>query len=120
MKHVEFPRLKVDLVCGCVATLQKNIEDGLDLVSLSACSKHQGYQVPAKVCGFGAYEDWDANRANLRAVSAQKAARMEPEHLYRLGDEFLFVEFQGQVQPLGLTKKVSWLEWEAPKAGAAH
>lgn len=119
MKHVECPRLKVELVCGCTATLQKNIEDGLDLIALSACSKHQGYQVPAKVWGFGAYEDWEANRANMRAITAHKAARMEPEHLYRLGDEFLFVAFQGQAQPLGLTKKVSWLEWEAPST-ASH
>ena len=107
--------MNLELVCGCKATLKKNITDGLDLVDFrraESCQRHLvAPSVPASVIGFGPLWTWDANRAARRDLPAISAARFEPEHLYKLREGYFYINEAGKGFPgFGPIAKVHWAD----------
>jgi hypothetical protein len=108
----------IGLACGCEATLQKTITDGLDLVSFrraDSCKRHlTAPTVPAPVIGFGPLWTWDANVSDRRALPATTVSRFEREHLYKLLEGYFYMNEPGKGFPgYGPLAKIRWAETAA-------
>lgn len=119
MKHETPHTLLIGLSCGCEATLEKNVADGLDLVEyrrLADCKRHiVAPSVPAPVIGFGPLWTWDANKSDRRALPSETVSRYEREHVYKLLEGYFYLDEPGKGYPgYGPLAKIKWAGEPAP------
>lgn len=113
MKHETPQTLLVGLSCGCEATFEKTVSDGLDLVAYhraADCKRHLvAPSVPAPVIGFGPLWTWDANRTDRRALPSETVSRYEREHVYKLLEGYFYLDQADRGFPgYGPLAKIRW------------
>lgn len=106
-------KLQITLRCGCVATFaMPGVDEAIVLQRYDragSCPDHPSPPAPGTaLAGVGPWWTWDANLYNRTATTAAKLWTWEPEHLYVLSEQYLFLEGQPNV-PFGPILRGIWL-----------